>query len=71
MTIKDEYNKFLTRFRRASKWLDDPARTPEEIEKWMPEFQGIIKHLGELLVKMQKSGIKYTQDEVLNGFKIS
>lgn len=68
MDIKAEYNNCLSRFRKASRWIDDPSRSIEEIEKWLPEFQGIINHLGELLVEMRKMGIKYTEDEVLNGF---
>lgn len=68
MGIKGEYNEYLSRYKKASRWIDDPKRTMEEIEKWLPEFERIIAHLGELLLEMQKMGINYSDDEVLKGF---
>lgn len=64
--LKSQYNELLSRERRGEKVLDDPVRTPEEIEKWMPEFQKILAELNNTLVKIGS----YTTEEVLNGFNL-
>jgi len=69
MNLKAEYNKYLKRFYKADKWFGSPERTPDEIEKYMKPFLQIIENLNKILTKMKCQGIKYTDEEVVNGFK--
>lgn len=61
--LKQEYNALLVRFNKASVYLDGPAPN-EEKERWIPEFQRIMKRMNELI---QLLGL--TEDEIFNGIK--
>lgn len=64
--LKARYNELLIREKRGEECLDDPSRTTEEIEKWMPEFKKILAGLNNTLAQIGK----YTTEEVLNGFNL-
>lgn len=64
--LKEQYNELLVRERRGEEVLDDPVRTPEEIEKWMPEFKKILGALNNTLAQIGS----YSTEEVLNGFNL-
>lgn len=64
--LKIKYNQLLEREENAELYIDDPARTPEEIAKWSPEYQKILTELNGLLFKIGSFTIK----EVIYGFKI-
>lgn len=62
--LKKKYNELLAREKRGEEYLDDPVRTSDEIDKWMPEFQKILAELNDALKQIES----YTTAEVLNGF---
>jgi hypothetical protein len=64
---KKLYNYLLERHKKGEAYLDNQSIPMAEREKWVDEFMEIGKALGELL------GIigTYTQEEVLEGFKIN
>lgn len=64
--LKAQYNELLIREKRGEEVLDDPVRTSEEIEKWMPEFQKILTTLNNTLAQIGS----YSTEEVLNGFDL-
>ncbi len=63
--LKRKYNELLAREKKAEKYIDDPARTPKEIEKWMPEYRRILAELNELLGRIGTC----TAKEVCYGFE--
>lgn len=62
--LKSHYDELLAREKRGEEYLDDPARTPDEIEKWMPEFRKILVALNDTLAKIGS----FTAIEVVYGF---
>ena len=69
MNFKEEYNKLLTREKKAESYLNDPGRTEEEIAKWLPVYGTIVKQLGQMIYEYKKAGNEFTVDEQMNGFK--
>jgi hypothetical protein len=63
--MKKQYNALLTREKRAEKFFE--IATPEEVEKWIPEFNKIVEGLSALLGKIPDM----TQEEIFNGFKLN
>jgi hypothetical protein len=63
--LKAQYNKLLQRYEGAEAYIDSDERTPEEVEKWMPEFSKIVNQLNKLLAEI----VEHTPDEAVNGFK--
>ena len=47
--LQQKYNELLAREKKAEAYIDDPHRTPAEIEKWMPEYQKILTELNDIL----------------------
>lgn len=69
-TLKIEYNKVLAKWDKATEYLQDLERTLEEVDKWLPEYEAILKQRNALCIDIwQHSGIKPTIDEFENGFK--
>jgi thiamine kinase-like enzyme len=64
--LKQQFNQLLQRCNKAEKFIDDPKRTEEELNKWMPEFLKIIAQLSALLEKIGE----HTPEDVEHGFKI-
>lgn len=64
--LKKKYNKLLDREKKAEEWLDSPEQTDSQVERWMPEFRGILDGLNKLLTQIGS----HTTDETINGFKI-
>ena len=70
MHLKQNYNKLLEKYRKAEAWFDDPCRLDSEITpKILNAFHELLINLGKLLKVMDSQGIKYTEEETLNGFK--
>ncbi|MBP7223437.1 MAG: hypothetical protein KBA50_09330 [Sedimentibacter sp.] len=68
-TLRTEYNKVLARWDKATKFLESPKRTPEEVDQWLPEYESILKQRQELCYKIwQISGIKPAVEEFEGGF---
>ena len=63
--LKQQYNNLLARYNGAESYIDSKERTPEEVEKWLPEFCRIVKQLCALLNKIGE----HTADEAVHGFK--
>lgn len=59
-----EYDKLLERYRKANDYFENVKVSQEEKEKFLPNFQEILKELNYLLSKIEV----YTQQEVLEGF---
>ena len=55
MTIQQQYEKLKKRIDNAAEWLDAPERTEQEIEKWLPRFNGLLAELIELEKKGGKA----------------
>lgn len=64
-SYEQQYNKLLERYRKGEAYVDGPDISPQELERWMPEFLKIIKDLNLLLYKIGE----HTPDEAINGFK--
>ncbi|KXG78265.1 hypothetical protein [Thermotalea metallivorans] len=66
--LKQKYNALLKRYRNAEKWIDDPARTREEIEKYYGHYLQIINGLNHYLAQLKRMGVFPTTKEILEGF---
>lgn len=62
--LKSHYNELLAREKRGEEYLDDPTRTPDEVQKWMPEFRKILAALNDTLAQIGS----FTAVEVVYGF---
>lgn len=70
LTLKQNYNKALERWNKATAYLENPIRTPEEIDKWLPEYESILKHRQELCREIEEcSRVRPTLEEFENGFE--
>lgn len=67
--VKKKYNQLLKRFRAAERWLDDPERTEEEINKYYQDFLSIINGLNHCLNLLKKMNVHPVTKEILEGFK--
>ena len=68
--FKEKYNALITREKKAEGWLNDPKRTENEINKWMPKFTEIIINLSGMINEYKKlTGKDMTKELALNGFK--
>lgn len=66
-STKLKYNELLKREKKAQLYIDNPNIDIKIIsEKYIPEYQKIVRELSELLNKIGS----YTQEEALEGFKI-
>jgi len=63
--LKLEYNRLLARELKAEDYLSSSDRTPEEIDKWLPEFNRLCLELSSILEQLD-----YTQEEAINGFTV-
>lgn len=59
-----EYNKLLKRFHKANEYFERIDLSYEEKEKFLDNFQEVLKGLNYLLGKIEV----YTKQEVLEGF---
>lgn len=69
MTIaeaKKEYNKLLKRYDKANEYFDRSDISQVDKEKFLDDFQEVLKGLNYLLGKIEL----YTNQEILEGFKI-
>ena len=67
MTILEaqrEYNELLKRFHKANEYFESDKATQIEKEKFLPQFQEVLKGLNYLLSKIEV----FTKQEVLEGF---
>ena len=64
--LKSYYNELLAREKRGEEYLDNPARTPDEVDKWMPEFKKILIDLNDTLARIGG----FTAVEVVYGFSL-
>lgn len=66
--LKAEYNQVLQRYSKAAVYLDDTDVPITIKEKWIPEFQSIIKQLNSLIEQIEAVGQKMTGTQILEGF---
>ena len=66
--IKERYNAALDKFEKATKWMKSPERTYSEIENFFYEYLKISRELSSYLNQLRDAGIKYSINEVANGF---
>lgn len=62
--LRQEYNRLLTREKKAEEYLGGPDRTQEDIDKWLPEFNQICMDLSSILDQLGE----YTHEEAVSGF---
>jgi hypothetical protein len=68
--LQKQYNELLTRFNKATVFLENSSRTDEEVEQWLPEYQQILKQMQNLCHKIEEtSSFKVGIGEFLYGFK--
>lgn len=68
--LKKQYNKLIKIHNEIGKWLDDINVPIEEKEPKIQDFYKLIVKLSNILKKLKSKGIEFTEDEILNGFKI-
>jgi len=69
-TLKIEYNKVIARWNKATEYIESKDRTPQEVDKWLPDYEAILKQRQALCMDIwQESGIKPTVEEFENGFR--
>lgn len=61
----NKYNDLTKRWLNACKWIEAPERTGEEIEKWLPEYNAILKELSELFYEIKQNGINVKPEELI------
>lgn len=69
LDLRLQYNTLLAREQKGEKYLDDPIRTPEEIEKWTPEFQKILAGLNRLIDEIGITNC--ITEERMHGFDVT
>ena len=70
-SLKQEYNGFLIRHHRACVYFDDNCVPWSKREEWFPELKIILENLNRILKILEEHSIKYTVNEVLDGFDLS
>ena len=66
--LKQQYNEVLKRQKKADDFYNKASS--EDADKWLPEYNKIIRNLGTLAYKIEKiEGRELTRDEYLEGFK--
>lgn len=67
--LKSEYNKILEREKKAEKYLN--KATDEQLKKWLPEFNKIVRDLSKLMYEYRElTGNEMTDTEILEGFNV-
>ena len=65
----EQYNQLIKREKKGEAYLDNPEVPAQEKEKWIGEFQKIIRALNDLIWLIEKElGRNMTSEEILNGF---
>lgn len=65
----EKYNGLIERAKKGTAYLDNPNVPAQEKERWIGEFQKIIRALNDLIRLTEKElGRKMTDNEILNGF---
>lgn len=65
----EQYNRLIKREKKGSAYLDNPDVPEQEKEKWIGEFQKILRALNDLISLIEKElGRNMTSEEILNGF---
>jgi hypothetical protein len=68
--LQRQYNELLTRFNKATVFLENSSRTDEEVEQWLPEYQQILRQMQSLCHKIEEtSGFKVAIEEFLHGLR--
>lgn len=68
--FKQKYNDLLTREKKGAAYIDEPARTPREINKWLPIYMKICEELSEYMMIYKSIEHKEMSiEQVLEGFK--
>lgn len=68
--LKRKYNKLIKIHNEVGLWLDDPNVPIKEKEPKIQDFYKLIVKLSSILKKLKSNGIAFTEDEILDGFKI-
>lgn len=70
MELKKQYNTLLARHHKAIKFLDDPDINLDKKEVFIGLYREVLKKLNETVKELQRSGVEFTDKEVLEGFII-
>lgn len=66
--FKERYNATLERFKKGEKFLDNHTTSQEEVEKWLPLLDKIIKDLSIMINEYeQETGKKFPEGATING----
>lgn len=69
-TFKENYNKLLAREKRAEAYFDNPNIPIEEKEKYIPNFNCIIRELSKLIYEYKTTtGGNPSEEVIFDGFK--
>lgn len=70
ITLKNEYNRVLAKWNKATAYIESKDRTPQEVDKWLPDYEAILKQRQALCMEIwQESGNKPTVEEFEKGFR--
>lgn len=53
-SLKAEYSELFQRYTKAVTYLDNPAIPNSDKEKWLPEFETLLKRLNVLFEKIEE-----------------
>jgi hypothetical protein len=66
--LANKYNAILKRVYKALDWFESVSK--EDIDKWLPKFNQLLGELDAIGKQIEKeSGIKLTDEQILNGFE--
>lgn len=68
--LKKHYNTLIKRYKAGSKYLDNNSIPLKERKKWIKEYRDIMEIIGGFLREFKKIGVRVTEDEIFNGFKL-
>ena len=60
-----EFNALTERFLNGIAYLENPKRTDEEIENWLPELGKIHRRLSDIFLELRQNGIKVEPEKLV------
>lgn len=69
--LKKKYNAFIQRHNKALKYLDNNQIDIDERENHIQAYKKILDELNSIIDELNKLGISYTDENILNGFEVN
>lgn len=68
--VMQKYNDVLKRFWKATIYLEADNLTEKQQEKWMPEYEKVVKECQSYLTQLYNLGYRATEEEIKGGFDL-